>query len=102
MCTVKYDPGMNESDPKALFQQQVPKSFQTLQKRCREYVEGCQKWVEPAGDGAEPQPQNGMGPACGEGRDPVMSEEEFRYNSLVAADCLWYYIYSYMQYCVIL
>ena len=90
LCTVKYVPDMEEDNAKALFRQQVPKSFLTLQQKCLDYAEQCQDWVEPAVGGAVHQLCNGAGPHNGEGlhngagRDceevlvPVMNEEEFR------------------------
>ena len=52
---VDYKPGMSETDPKALFQQQIPKSFLNLQDAIRDAV-------------AEWQMK----------RAPIMEEEEFR------------------------
>ena len=77
---------MEEDSPKALFKQQVPKSFLALQKKCVEYAKQCRDWMEPADE--QPHPcavgspnrttlQNGT--ERDERRDPVMNEEEFRY-----------------------
>ena len=38
LLTVEYKANMSENDPKALFQQQIPKSFLDLQDRIREEV----------------------------------------------------------------
>ena len=73
---MKYDPTKEEDDAKALFRQQVPKSFLTLQNKCLAYVEHCQDLVEPTTEGAW---QEGEGPGCHDGLMPVMNEEEFRY-----------------------
>ena len=81
---VKYAPDMKEDDTKALFRQQVPKSFLTLQEECREYVRHCPDWAEPAVEnGVRQRLPNGVGPGCDheEGLVPVMNEEEFRYNA---------------------
>ena len=82
---MKYDPHMEEDDAKALFRQQVPKSFLTLQKKCLEYVEHCQDWVEPSMEGAW---QQGEGPGCHDGLMPVMNEEEFRYRCTCTCECV--------------
>lgn len=74
---MKYAPEMDEDDPKALFQQQVPKSFVTLKERCQEYVKRCQNRIDTD---VKPQLQNGVEDTGGETRDPVMSEDEFRYE----------------------
>ena len=47
---------MSETDPKALFQQQIPKSFLDLQSRIREAVHACSR----------------------ENQSPIMEENEFR------------------------
>ena len=52
---VEYKPDMSETDPKALFQQQIPKSFLDLQGTIRETVADCHMK-----------------------RAPIMEEEEFR------------------------
>ena len=70
-----YKPELKADDPRALFQQQVPKSFLTLQQKCHEFVEQCQEWVEPYVEGAG-LIQNGV--VHEEGLEPVMNEEEFR------------------------
>lgn len=47
---------MSETDPKALFQQQIPKSFLTLQSKIHEAVKTCSR----------------------EKQSPIKDEEEFR------------------------
>ena len=85
--TVTYDAGMEEDSPRALFKQQVPKSFLTLQQRCLEYAERCRDWAEPTE--TQPHPHNGgeglqngtalpNGTEREERKDPVMSAEDFR------------------------
>ena len=65
---------MQENDPKALFQQQVPKSFVTLQEKCDEYAKKCKGWAELG----KQQLHNGGEHVDDEGSVPVMNEEEFR------------------------
>ena len=55
---VEYKPEMPEGDPKALFQQQIPKSFLDLQVDIRKTI-------------AEYRKQN---------RTPILNEDEFRYE----------------------
>lgn len=71
---MKYVPDMQENDAKALFQQQVPKSFVTLQEKCDMYAKQCKSWVELGNQ----QLQNGGEHVDDEGSVPVMNEEEFR------------------------
>lgn len=72
--TVKYVPNMQEDDAKALFQQQVPKCFVTLQEECEKYAKQCQNWVELGNQHLH----NGGEYVDEEGLVPVMNEEEFR------------------------
>ena len=59
---VEYKPDMAENDPKALFQQQIPKSFLDLQDAIRQAVASCHH-------------QRAV---------PIMQEEEFKW---VFLDC---------------
>lgn len=88
---MKYDADMKEDSHRALFMQQVPKSFLRLQEECLEYAEKCRDWTDPV-DNQQPHPHNGRGGSVNgtalpngtgqtetqERKDPVMNEEEFR------------------------
>ena len=89
---MKYDPNMKEDNHRALFMQQVPKSFLTLQQMCLDHAEQCRDLAEPT-DNHQPHPQNGEGGGSDNGtalangtgqmgrvekKDPVMNGEEFR------------------------
>ena len=86
---------MDEDNPKALFRQQVPKSFLTLQQKCLEYAEHCADWAEPVIGGEDHQLHNGVGRGCEEVLVPVLNEEEFRYTCTCTCKCIYMYMYVY-------